>query len=224
MRANVELYPKASIPPVESLHITLKFIGEVDEARVPSIIASLSHTTALRERHSSSAHGNDGLATLNVSVDKVGIFSRTGVVYANVVPTPALSSLASFVESTLHTHCSFPRDNRPYHPHITLARIRRARGRGATQNSRTEDPILHGFVTQSFVASSFALYRSHRAGNKADDHPSSSRKDEGGKSNVYEILHSWDFELPTELPTDTRVEASGQTVPATGHQTVQTVQ
>ena len=195
-RANLKLFPKASVPPAENLHITLKFIGEVDETHVPSIINSLS--SAIHHRRIGSTE--EALpSALDISIDKAGIFSRSGIVYANVALTPALSSLAALIEETLHVRCSFPKENRAYHPHITLARIRRTRrNHRETQNKTSEhlgndSPQIHGFETKNFVATGFALYRSHRVAHQGDNHPGPKTEHGERNSNFYEVVHSWDL-------------------------------
>jgi len=190
-RANIILYPKASIPPPEGLHITLKFIGEVDEAYIPTIISSLSDAI----HHQRIGSKKIPLSPLDISIDKAGAFLRTGIVYANVVPTPALSALAALVEETLHKTCSLPKEKRPYHPHITLARLQHTRtkprddrqrtsGRASVESVGNDGPHVHGFEVKHFTAMSFALYQSRRAASEGGH---------GRNSNVYEVLHSWDL-------------------------------
>ena len=206
-RANIKLYPKASVPPPENLHITLKFIGEVDEACIPSIINSLSDT--VHHRCIGPAQESP-LSSLDISIDKAGAFLRAGIVYANVVPTLALSSLAALVEETLHTRCSLQKENRAYHPHITLARIRRTGKKRVDDRQRTsgqapvgnESPHIHGFEVKHFTAKSFALYRSHRAVHQGDNRPALEGEHGDRNPNVYEVLHSWDLGLPLAEPLD----------------------
>ena len=97
------------------LHITTRFIGEVDVHQADDIIAALGSVQAP--------------APL-VAVNGVGTFGRSGRVeslWAGLSPHAPLAALHRKVDQAL-VAASLARDRRAYLPHITLARVPRAIG------------------------------------------------------------------------------------------------
>jgi RNA 2',3'-cyclic 3'-phosphodiesterase len=130
--------PKARWTAPENLHLTLVFLGEVAELTLPSIkheLQELSHTPfPIR------------LATLNT-------FPRAGVFIAEVDPTSRLLHLQSQIASSM-TRCGFPPEDRPYQPHLTLARFH-----GSLRLTNTQR-TLPASLLHSFTADTINLYRS----------------------------------------------------------------
>jgi 2'-5' RNA ligase len=119
------------------MHITLSFLGQVHDARLDVIQQGLATIHAPRVR---------------LELNGFGTFERAGVLFADVKPTPALLALAEQVITTMQTR-GFPREDRPYSPHVTLARTR---DRLRLRSSAKDDPAFH----QAFEASEFRLYQS----------------------------------------------------------------
>jgi len=97
----------------EGLHLTLKFFGEVDEARVPEISTALGRTTT-------------GMSQLPVTANEVNGFpalDRARVVWIGLEAPPALELLAHRVEQECEA-LGFPGEARVFHPHITLGRVK----------------------------------------------------------------------------------------------------
>jgi 2'-5' RNA ligase len=98
----------------EGAHLTVKFLGDVPEERVAAIGQCLDAVCA---RYSAFA----------LQVAGLGCFPNTRrprVVWAGVhEETGALAALQRELESALET-LGFPREQRPYAPHLTLARVR----------------------------------------------------------------------------------------------------
>jgi 2'-5' RNA ligase len=95
----------------ENLHVTLKFLGEVDPARLGPIQASLR---AIR---------NSGLVTLNFR--GLGFFpneKHPRVLWAGIDPSTNLRPLAEDIDRSLH-EIGFPLEEKPFTPHLTLARF-----------------------------------------------------------------------------------------------------
>jgi 2'-5' RNA ligase len=94
-------------------------------------------------------------APFAIQLDPPDFFERSGVFFADVRMSPELSRLQQRVTAATQT-CGFEAEDRPYHPHITLARSKG--GRQALSKLRER---LHGGVTFSrFVARAFRLYES----------------------------------------------------------------
>lgn len=105
------------------LHLTLRFIGEVDRHQANDIAAALQ---TLR------------YPPFDIAISGVGTFDTRGLIHtlwAGVTPHDALTTLHNKVNRTLRT-VGIPPDPRAYAPHITLARLNRSTG------------PLDGFLTQ----------------------------------------------------------------------------
>ncbi len=98
----------------ENLHITLKFLGEVEEARIPVIVKALEG--ALK-----------GVSKFRVKLEGVGAFprvSRPNVIWVGVSEgRDPLIRLANLVEDALKK-VGFPKEKRPFEPHLTIARVK----------------------------------------------------------------------------------------------------
>lgn len=123
--------------PPTNLHVTLSFLGQVHEARREAIEQALTKVHA---------------PSLRLELNGLGTFERVGVLFADVKHTPALIALADQVVATMES-CGFPRESRPYSPHVTLARTR---DRLRLRPDRHQAPAFH----HSFEATEFRLYQS----------------------------------------------------------------
>lgn len=97
----------------ENLHLTVRFIGEVENGLLPDIDAALGSVSA---------------PAFDLVLDGVGQFgsgSRSRVLWAGVERNDALVHLNQKVESAL-VRAGLPREERRYSPHVTLARLRDA--------------------------------------------------------------------------------------------------
>jgi 2'-5' RNA ligase len=104
--------PGAKWQPVENLHLTLRFIGEVDEPTAGDIDQTLS---GLREK------------AFDLSLRGVGEFGGRDphALWAGVATSPPLLHLVAKIESALQ-RMGLPAETRKYAPHVTLARLRDA--------------------------------------------------------------------------------------------------
>ena len=90
------------------LHLTLRFIGEVERPMADDIAAEL---------------GRIRFERLSIALDGVGKFEkrRNGVLWAGIQPKEQLKALAAKVERACQSAGVEP-EQRAYRPHITLAR------------------------------------------------------------------------------------------------------
>jgi 2'-5' RNA ligase len=101
----------------ESMHLTLKFLGNVDEARVPAVGRALAGEIP---RHALGRLALGGLGAFPTP-------HRARVVWLAVREgAAALAAVASAVDRTL-AGLSFDAEARPITPHLTLGRVRDAR-------------------------------------------------------------------------------------------------
>lgn len=126
----------------ESWHITLQFLGNTTQDQYGCIVAGL------RALHSPS---------LSIQLQNPGFFDRAGVFFVGVEPTTPLVSLQQRVTAATKP-CGFVPENRPYHPHITLAR---SKGKTPRQSLRAlQSKLQNQPHFRAFVAEEFLLYES----------------------------------------------------------------
>ncbi len=107
----------------EGVHLTLKFLGEVAQDRIPEIAAGIE--AAARDAH-----------PFTVYLEGLGGFPnlRTPrVVWVGVQePSGTLAQIQTRIETELES-VGFPGESRPFSPHLTLGRVR---GRGSEPRRR----------------------------------------------------------------------------------------
>ena len=108
----------ASWSRVENIHLTLKFFGNVALDRIPAISEAASRAVA-------------EFSSFPIGVGNTGVFpkpSRAQVLWIGVSdPSGKLSALQERLENECAAE-GFPKEDRAYHPHLTIARIRRPEG------------------------------------------------------------------------------------------------
>jgi 2'-5' RNA ligase len=149
------LCPDARWARVEGLHITLKFIGEFPDARVPEITQALASVKA---------------PTFHVKFECIGFFpspKSPRVFWVGVHAGEELPQLAQAVSEALAA-IGIPREDKAYSPHITLARA--GSRKEPVQNLKALTGLLNEEVEAfgTMTAHEFYLYRSQlgRGGSK----------------------------------------------------------
>jgi len=130
----------------EGLHLTLKFLGAVENERVASVMAAL--------------RALERFDPFKVEVEGFGFFPdarRPRVLWVGVEAPPALSELAARVETALEG-LGFAREGRPFKPHLTLARFERPHAAPALTSAIEHSPGSFG----AFEVSEFFLFESRR--------------------------------------------------------------
>jgi len=126
----------------EQLHITLRFIGEVDRPVASDIADALSHIRAER---------------LQLRIAGVGRFEQrsSGAIWAGIEPKAPLAAFAAKIERACQQVGLEP-ERRAFHPHITLARWkgRRTREIGAFLER------ARGLTSEPFEVTQFILFES----------------------------------------------------------------
>jgi 2'-5' RNA ligase len=140
------LKPAAPIhwSPPANLHVTTKFIGEWPEARLAELKTALA--------------GLPGRDAVAVRIRCVGFFPnpRSPRIFWCGIEAPGLAELAADTDSAT-AELGIPRDDRPFSPHLTLARIKE---RVELQPLREAIAGLPSLEFGSFQATSFYLYQS----------------------------------------------------------------
>ncbi len=98
-----------------NLHLTLKFLGALPEARIDSVAGALTQASL-------------DASPFEARIRGLGAFPSAGrprVVWAGVTDgAPQMVELTRRVDRALAT-LGFARDERPFSPHVTLGRVRR---------------------------------------------------------------------------------------------------
>ncbi len=126
----------------EQLHLTLRFIGDVDRHMASDIDAALEGIHHKR---------------FEIEVNGLGAFERRGrpeTIWAGVAPHEPLKALHKKVDQAL-VRVGIDPDRRAYLPHITLARLNRSSGPVGNLLEQSG-----GLSSPPFVVDSFSLYES----------------------------------------------------------------
>lgn len=106
---------RASWPRVESLHVTLKFLGELETARVDSLSQA-------------AARAAEGFEKFELAIEGAGAFPPRGMPRVLWLGVKDESGKLATLQQRLEEECAaagFARENRKaFHPHLTIARLR----------------------------------------------------------------------------------------------------
>lgn len=119
----------------ENIHITLKFLGDTDEAKAEQIIQAIQSAAA-------------GIAPFEAKLKGAGVFPNpkfVRVVWAGIEGAEPLGKIAGKLEELL-APLGFEREKRAFSPHLTVARVRSPRG------SERLAPILEKYKNADFGA------------------------------------------------------------------------
>lgn len=111
-------YPVRWLPP-ENYHLTLKFLGEVRNERVPTVSRVVERVASQTGAFSMDITGVGAFPTIR----------RPRVLWVGVTPSPALRCLKQDLEWALAEH-GFERETRAFHPHVTIGRADSKDGAG----------------------------------------------------------------------------------------------
>ncbi len=153
---------KISWTRLASIHLTLRFLGEIEADTVSEINRRLSHELPL-------------CPATQIEVKGVGAFpnlQKPRIMWAGLKTNQQLHDLHSLIKEQLS---KLPReaDDKAFKPHLTLGRVRFDPTRGRAFIQATKDSLLHEFG--ALPVEEVRLYRSHL-------------KQSGPE---YEILSSW---------------------------------
>lgn len=98
----------------KNLHITLKFMGEIEENKIPLISEVLEEV-------------QDKFKTFEVYLKEAGAFPDLRfprVLWVGIHPEEKIKEIFDFVEKKLEK-TGIPREKRNFHPHITVARVKK---------------------------------------------------------------------------------------------------
>ncbi|MCH8326183.1 MAG: RNA 2',3'-cyclic phosphodiesterase [Bacteroidetes bacterium] len=136
-------YQNLKWEPINKLHITLKFIGDVQNDIVDKIIDALGFISNYK--------------TLNCSLDNFGFFSikkEPKILWLGLKANPELNKLVKDINNALEK-ISILKDERNFKAHLTLLRIK-----GNVQNNFIELFKNYKIPEENFVADEIAIVES----------------------------------------------------------------
>jgi 2'-5' RNA ligase len=137
----------ASFPRIESIHFTLKFLGDIDEEKVGLISEVLERSVQDSSR-------------FNLRIEGMGTFPslrNPRVVWMGIPANQVLLDLQERIEKKLVPH-GFEAENRPFRPHLTLARIKSRKHLDQLQHFLQKDGVKAD--AGEFTFDSIHLYQS----------------------------------------------------------------
>ena len=130
----------------ENVHLTTKFFGNVDQSKVASISKALEGAV-------------EEFASIEIVVGGTGVFprpSRPQVLWIGIDDSSgALAKLQQRVEDEC-AHEGFPKEDRAFRPHLTIARIRKPHN----ANQLAEAHLHTEFAAIALVLNELILFRS----------------------------------------------------------------
>ncbi len=126
----------------EQWHVTLVFLGEVDDAARARLVRELAK---IRQ------------PALTLRMGSVGVFERAGILHAEVEVSPDLLRLYEAVAAAVR-RAGLEVEDRTYRAHITLARSRNRDGRKTIE--RLQRSAEQQRLSVRWTASEFLLYES----------------------------------------------------------------
>jgi 2'-5' RNA ligase len=127
----------------EQLHLTLRFVGEVERPVAEDLVAALGAIRA---------------SPFDLRISGVGRFEQrnSGALWAGLAPKAPLAALAAKVERACLAAGLEP-ERRAFHPHITLARWKGRRTREVASFLERKSAL----ASQPFAVDAFSLFESH---------------------------------------------------------------
>ncbi|MBI5810167.1 MAG: RNA 2',3'-cyclic phosphodiesterase [Deltaproteobacteria bacterium] len=130
----------------ENIHLTIKFLGDIEEGMVPVVAAALNKASA-------------GIGPFTLIAKGVGMFpdeKKPRVLWVGISQCPPLKRLWSGIEDGLNG-LGFGREEREFSPHLTLCRIKSpAAGRAVAAAVAGGRPG----IDMDFRVDSFVLFKS----------------------------------------------------------------
>jgi len=126
-----------------NMHITLKFLGELSEEQIENLSRDLAFIK---------------FKAFPISVKTTGAFPNIffpRVIWAGIFPVENLLEIFSKIESASINN-GIPAEERPFSPHITLARIKSRADKGWADFLKQNNNLDFG----SFMPDGFSLYKS----------------------------------------------------------------
>jgi len=128
--------------PAANLHLTLKFLGSIGEELVEGVTGACRRVAARHAPIEARAIGLGAFPSLQ----------KPSILWVGVEASPALSALQRDVEAAM-VELGFDQEERAYHPHVTVGRVKESRG-------STADPWKSDALVGSSPFTEIVVYES----------------------------------------------------------------
>ena len=152
LAATMDGIPRARWQDDDQIHLTVRYIGEVDRRVAEDVVLALGHVHA---------------APIDIALSGVGAFEHKGridALWAGVTPHDALAALHRKVDHAL-VRLGLAPEGRAYLPHFTLARF--SRGAGVDPEIDLWQAAHAGLSSPAFRIEHLTLFESHLGGEGA---------------------------------------------------------
>ena len=111
-------HAQASWSREENTHLTLKFLGEVQTSRLSNLSNAAARAVA-------------DVSPFQITLEETGVFPKHGTPRVLWIGVKDESGKLAELHTRLEEACAregFAREERPFHPHLTIARLRKPQG------------------------------------------------------------------------------------------------
>ncbi|MDQ3820188.1 MAG: RNA 2',3'-cyclic phosphodiesterase [Acidobacteriota bacterium] len=130
----------------DNLHLTLKFLGEIERSRAAGLSEAASRASSQSQ-------------TFSLTIEGAGSFPPRGVPRVLWLGVSDSTGALARLQNILEAECSakgFAREERPFSPHLTIARIRAPQGARTIASSHR----AIGFEAFEFAVTELTVMRS----------------------------------------------------------------
>lgn len=144
----------------DTLHVTIVFLGEVDDARLPDVTAAFGRAAGTWRRHADAFGFRDGDGPPRIRLAGGGRFGRGRftVLWAGLAGDVAVLRALHAASRRELRRGRLPHDWRPFRPHVTLAR---PGDRVSPEAVAADREVLDGYFGPSWPVTELVLMRSH---------------------------------------------------------------
>ena len=124
-------YAQASWSREENLHLTLKFLGDIQTSRLTNLSNAAAHAVA-------------DISPFQITLADTGVFPKHGTPRVLWIGVKEETGQLAELQTRLEEACAregFSREDRPFHPHLTIARLRKPQGARTLAAAHKEMPF-----------------------------------------------------------------------------------
>lgn len=148
LRRSVSSQTKVRWERTEKLHITIKFLGEIEPGPKDALLLA-------------TARAASGVPPFDSALEGAGAFPPRGLPRVLWLGVTDLSGHLALLQQRLEDECAkenFPRESRTFHPHITIARLQRTSPADASTLLKIHKDL--GFEATPFPVTEIVVMRS----------------------------------------------------------------
>ena len=135
--------------PVENIHLTLKFLGDISPANVELLAQMLTQEARQQQ-------------VFEIRFEGLGVFPnprRPRVLWIGIQAPASLEALQHGIEAAI-TRLGYPGEARPFSPHLTIGRVKQNVGGEGMQSIRSAVQATHIGALGTAQVTNLALFKS----------------------------------------------------------------